>query len=295
MSRLTVVVLLGVAVPAAADVAPEDAAKAKILFDQGRTLITDKKIDEACETFEASYKLDPSIGTKLNLADCRELQGQLVVAYTLFDEAADEAGKTGKTGRETFARQHRDALTGKLVRVTLHVATPLADLTVAVAHRTVARDAWSHVIMVAPGNLAIDASAPGRRPFHVEHDGVAGGELAVDIPELAADVPIAVTPETAPAHRNWTPVIVGGTGGALLATSLVVVLLAKSSYNSAIHEMAPDELDRVHHAQHEADVATGFAIAGTAALAVGAVLYLRGRGDVVVTPTASGVAVAGRF
>ena len=307
VNRLAAAVVLsvvGASRPVAADVPADDAAKAQVMFDQGRALIAANKIDEACETFEASLHLDPEIGTKLNLADCRERQGRLAIAYTLFQEAVDEAGKAGKTGREAFARQHRDALGAKLVRITLRIAEPeLAGATVkletSAGPRALAPEEWTRAIVVDPGRLTIDVAAPGRQPFHREQEGIAGAELVVDVPVLTPiALPIRVAEPPAD-HRAWTPIIVGGAGAALLVGSLGLVLHAKSNYNDAVAQMMPDELGRVHRAQHEADLATGIAVAGTVALALGAVLHFRGHRDVVVSPTAMrntpGLAIAGRF
>ena len=94
-AALTVLAVLAVATPAVADGAA-DRAEAKRLFDSGRAAITAGKIEDACTMFEASFKLEPAIGTKLNLADCLERKGLLAAAYRLFDEAAVEAARSSK-------------------------------------------------------------------------------------------------------------------------------------------------------------------------------------------------------
>src|SRR5881394_3848972 len=109
-----VLVVIGLAGGARGDGNADKAAK---LFKEGRDAIAAGKIDEACAKFEQSFKLDAAIGTKLNLADCLEKKGLIAAAYRLFDEAAVEADKSGKEGRESFARKRADALEKQLVRV----------------------------------------------------------------------------------------------------------------------------------------------------------------------------------
>ncbi len=302
-----IVVLAGVLLAAGvarADVSPDDAAKAATLFTAGRAQIEANQVDQACETFEQSLRLDPQIGTTLNLADCRERQGKLDVAYRLFVAAAEEGDRTGKEGRATFARQHVDSLTPKIVRVTIRVADPAPGLEIKLAGVTVPRAAWSKPRAAMPGRIAIEATAPGRKLASIARDGAAGGELAIDVPALEALSPPTPPPVEQPvvpvvqsAPRSKLPYIVGGIGVGLFGASIGIGLHAKSRYTTAVTN---EDRPGVSSAQHEADVATGFAIAGAIAATVGVVLYLRrGEDSVVVAPAADGGAVgavvAGRF
>ena len=71
---------------------PEEAASAKSLFNKGLRLQSAGKIEEACKLFESSLHLDGQIGTLLNVAECRELKGQLIEAHLMFSEASEAAG-----------------------------------------------------------------------------------------------------------------------------------------------------------------------------------------------------------
>src|SRR5262249_6041948 len=62
-------------------------AQAETLFRQGKDLMAKGKIAEACAAFDASQKLEPTISALLNLAACREKNGQLATAWGLFLEA----------------------------------------------------------------------------------------------------------------------------------------------------------------------------------------------------------------
>ncbi|MEJ7735736.1 MAG: hypothetical protein WKG00_41925, partial [Polyangiaceae bacterium] len=55
----------------------DDRASAQALFDAGKLLVADGKYAEACPKFEASFTLDRTLGTLLNLADCHEKVGKV--------------------------------------------------------------------------------------------------------------------------------------------------------------------------------------------------------------------------
>src|SRR5207253_10331885 len=130
------------------------------LFEEGRKLVDTGQIDAACDRFETSLSLDPQVGTRLNLADCREKQGRLGEAYRLFEQAAAEAQSENKPGRTQYAKKHLDALAPKVARVELKLPdTP--GLTLRLAGQALPRERWTQVQIVVPGTVAIDASAAG--------------------------------------------------------------------------------------------------------------------------------------
>lgn len=73
-------------------------AKADRIFAEGRKLAKDGKWDEACPKFEESYRLDPAVGTQINLATCYDKIGDLEAAVETFRTArlALEPGKDDK-------------------------------------------------------------------------------------------------------------------------------------------------------------------------------------------------------
>jgi hypothetical protein len=284
-----VLALLGLLVASArADVKPEDAARAAKLFEQGQAAVAANKIDAGCVMFETSLKLDPQVGTRLNLADCREKQARFVEAYTLFVQAGEQATRESKPGRATFAQNRAQALRSKLVQLTFRVDAPVPGESVKVAGRELPREDWAKPQIVMPGPVTVDASAPGHDPVHVETTATGGAELEIPVPALAVTEVRVEKPPTSssPSKLPW---IVGGVGAALLGTSIGIGVHTKLRYDSAHDKGDSAGVDR---ALHEADLATEVGIAGGVVLAVGVVLYLRSDRHVAVTPGPGTVGLA---
>src|SRR5258708_17042544 len=102
-----------------ADVSAENRAAAQALFDEGRSLMKANKVQEACPKFEESQRLDSSIGTQLNLADCYERTGRTASAWTLYIEVASAARQAGQDERASHAAARAAALKDKLSRLRL--------------------------------------------------------------------------------------------------------------------------------------------------------------------------------
>jgi len=281
------------AAPASADVSAQDAKRARKLFDDGRKQIAAEHVDAACELFATSLALDPQLGTRLNLASCREQQGRYIDAYTLYQDAAAEAARTGKASRADFARKQIDALVARLVRVRIQITNP-AGTTATLGGAAIDP---AQLQLVKPGTIVVEVTAEGRQPFHIEKLAAAGSELTIDVPALA---PIggggdtvepattgttgtaALTGGTAGADsgarrghhgRGIGYIVVGGIGVALAGASLGVALHARSRYHDAFDA---GDRDGVSSAQREADIATGIAIGSGVAIGVAIVLFVRG-------------------
>jgi hypothetical protein len=276
------VFLAGWPATAIADVTPGDASAATALFDAGRAELDAGRIDEACEKFELSLKFDPQLGTRLNLGVCRERQGKLVDAYELFAVAADEAKNMSKDVRANYARTRLAQLRAKLVRIVLRVAKPdmrglALDLATPTEHTRLERGAWGWARMTTPGEVVIVATAPDHKPLRLIKEAVGGAEieLDIDLPPLVEPTPPPPPPE-APEQpgRPITPYLVMGGGGALLVGSLLLGLHGKSIYDDALTKKGPQIDSQIDTAEVWADVGTGVAIAGVAAVGVGIYLWL---------------------
>src|SRR4051812_15990847 len=117
ISCVAILLLLG-AVPrsARAEASAADEAVARALFKEGRSLI-DSEPARACPKFEESQRLDPGIGTLLNLGICYEAIGKTASAYGAFGEAAVMAHKAGDKPRQDDAERRAKAVEAKLSRL----------------------------------------------------------------------------------------------------------------------------------------------------------------------------------
>src|SRR5689334_12832457 len=83
---------------------------AEALFEEAQKLMTAGKYAEACDKFAASQKLDPAVGTLLNLAACHEKMGKTATAWIEFSDAYGQSNKQGDKQRMQFAKSHMDSL-----------------------------------------------------------------------------------------------------------------------------------------------------------------------------------------
>src|SRR3954469_8263227 len=113
---LVFLVAVGVllAAPVRAEPTSSDKAAAEGLFSDARRLMVAGKFQEACPKLEASQRLDPAVGTVLNLADCYERSGRTASAWMEFLEAASAARQSGSADREAEARGRASALESRL-------------------------------------------------------------------------------------------------------------------------------------------------------------------------------------
>lgn len=102
---------------------PRDTVAADALFRDGRALMKQKKLAEACPKLAESYRLDPAVGTLFNLAQCEEDLGRLAHAFERWQAVVDALSVGGKLAdkRLPVARQHVADLDKKVPRLTLRI------------------------------------------------------------------------------------------------------------------------------------------------------------------------------
>lgn len=166
--------VLGTAVGAIVAVCPHalaqsgsDKATAESLFQEARALVAEGRYAEACPKLLASQKLDPGVGTLLNLGDCYENNGQTASAWAQFVEAEAAARKAGDPRRAEAAHARATALEGRLSRLTINVPAPaqVQGLEVKRDFTPIDRALWGAAMPVDPGNRLVAASAPGRKKW----------------------------------------------------------------------------------------------------------------------------------
>jgi tetratricopeptide (TPR) repeat protein len=163
---IAALVLLALAAPAAAQ-----SVEAEALFRDGKRLLKEGKLAEACDKFEASERLETSVGTLLNLADCREKNGQLATAWAAFLKAEATAKRAGNDAkRQAEAKKRAKALEGRLSYLTVSVPESSKVEGLAITRNGTPIDAalWNTGTPVDPGTYVIKAQAPGHEPWSTE-------------------------------------------------------------------------------------------------------------------------------
>jgi len=287
---------------ARADPSAADKALAQSLFKDGRTLLNAGKTAEACAKFQESDKLDPEIGTHLNLALCHETLGKTASAWVEFGEVADQADRIHDDERSKFAHQHVQDLEKKIARVRLHVDHPAPGMSVKIDAQTIAQGGWSAAVPLDPGAHDVRAEAPGKQAFSQRID--VPQTTDVTIPELAApSAPLAVEKKSSSSLRT-VGFITAGAGIAGIAVGSIFGVLTISQNGTANDNCPMDRctqkgVDAGNAASTFATVSTIAFIAGGALLAGGTVLILVGKpkskSGVRVMPLFGGLGLAGSF
>jgi hypothetical protein len=160
----SIIVLLALSGTASAQ-AP-DVSSAEALFRDGRRLMKEHEVAEACEKFEASERIDDSVGTLLNLADCREKNGQLATAWATFLKAASTA-RTKHDDHETTAKAHAAALEPRLSYLTISVpeSSKVDGLVIKRDDAEIDPALWNTGVPVDAGRYKISGEAPGHEAW----------------------------------------------------------------------------------------------------------------------------------
>ena len=270
---------------------------AEALFRDGRDLMAAGKYSEACPKFAESNRIDPKLGTLMNLALCHDKAGRSATAWAEYVEAAGVARRLGQAEREQVARDRAGELERSLSHVVIDGPTATGE-TVTLDAQTIGAGAFGTPVPVDPGDHVVRAAAPGRKAFAESFslDGKSSTR-SVHLPELepdatagAAPQPAAaatVAPETSPAGAatpgpssmrtaGW---ITGGAGVVLVAVGSIFGVEAFSQKSTAESECDAryctqkglDAIGAMHTSEAVSTITIG---AGLAAIGAGAYLVL---------------------
>jgi len=327
LERALLVAVLVTSVPLRARAAGSDnSAAAQALFDEAKAQMAAGHYDRACPALEESEKLDPALGTVLNLADCYEKAGRTASAWSKFVEAAGKAEKSRHPDAERVAKDRARALEKRLAKLTISVTAADSEPGLEVLRDGVNVGAaeFGLAIPVDPGSHTVTARAPGRKPWETQVTVTNATSASAVVPELDR-APVAepepssqpASPANAAPRNEESPVVaqgsnarrtiglvVGGVGVAAAAAGGVFALLTKNEDNASdklCHSGGTDTCaDAAEKHKYEQTVSdakrdrtfayVGFGV-GAAALATGAVLFFGGSngsesGGFVVTPVA---------
>jgi hypothetical protein len=171
-------------------------AEAEVLFRDGRTLIKQGKLAAGCDKLDASARLESSVGTLLNLGDCREKQGQLASAWAAFRKAEALAKRQGGDDkRQSEAGKRAFKLEPQLSNLVIDVAHGVDGLVIRRNDVTLDRAIWNTALPIDPGSYLIVAEAPGYLPWRMTVEITAKTrKQVVSVPTLER-APVARAPE----------------------------------------------------------------------------------------------------
>ena len=89
-------------------------ATAETLFQRGVELAEAGQLPAACAQFDASLRLESTIGTLFRLADCYDRVGRTASAWALFSEARSRAASVQQAARERIAAERVENLAQRL-------------------------------------------------------------------------------------------------------------------------------------------------------------------------------------
>ncbi len=185
-----------------------NSAAAQALFDEAKRLMQKGDAASACPKFEESQRLEPGVGTKLNLANCYERVGRSASAWILYLEVESDTKRNGQLDRQTLAHDRAAALAPKLSRITIEVpAQSRADgLTIERDGTAVGSAQWGVSIPVDPGQHTVVARAPGKKDWQKAISVAADASTqTLEVPTLEA-APVTPNPgATATESASRTP------------------------------------------------------------------------------------------
>jgi hypothetical protein len=147
-------------------------ARAEKLFDDAKRLLEQGHVKEACASFAESRKLDPQVGTLLNLALCHEREGKIASAWAEYNGVVESATRSAQPKRAEFAKARARALEPRLARVTFTLdRASLANLRMTIDGEAVDPSLLDGTpVPVDAGAHTAVVSADGKEPATVAFD-----------------------------------------------------------------------------------------------------------------------------
>jgi len=274
----------------------QSTAAAEELFNDAKKAMDAKDYDTACKRFRESNRLDPAVGTMLNLAVCEELRGRLATSWDLFRGASEKLPPSDP--RHDYAKAKADRLEPRLPHLTMTLAAGApADTKVREGDTEYSGAAFGVPLPVDPGKHDFVVVAPGHenRTMSVElREGttstmemVPGAESAA--PPVGEGAPVesggaAPAPQTAePAPtgfgRRQLGFVLGGVGIAGLGVGVTAGILTLGKKSTTDSQCDPGRQICSQEGHDAASAGRTLAAVSTVgwivgALGVGAGVYL---------------------
>ena len=138
-------------------------AAAEALFESGHEAMSKGDYDTACARFEESNRLDPAVGSLLNLAACEEKRGRFATSWQLFKRVMSDLPPGDD--RYPIAQRRASALRPRVPHVTLKLASDAPKQTTVKYGAVVLGQASFEVpLPLDPGEHKLVVGAPEREP-----------------------------------------------------------------------------------------------------------------------------------
>jgi hypothetical protein len=273
---------------------------AETLFVEGKELMAKgdpESIRQACDKLAASQRIDPELGTLMNLALCHERQGKTASAWAEFTDAAALAVHAEQHDRERAAREHIASLEMQLHRLHVVMARATPDTTATLDGHVIPPEALAANVPLDPGDHVLEMAAPAKKKWsQAIHVGADAGttEIRVELLDEEARPTEAPVVEGPPAEgsqsRRTLGIIVGSVAAAALVGGVALAFRARSLKSSSDGEAAQalqaegagntashDSLKRQADADYSAAVTSqtlAFVAGGIGIVGLGAGIYL---------------------
>ena len=282
LARRSCLVAMGLVACALPASAQSNEQRAEDLFRQGQDRLQVGLTREACELLTSSHRLDPALGTLLNLALCNEKEGKIASAHREYVAAARWARERNEDEREQFARQRASALEVDVPKVRIAVAGAPRNVHVNLDGRPIDGAELQDDIAVDPGHHHVEVTAPNKRTWRES-------DLRVEprsrtLLQVVLDDETEAPSSTSSTNRTWPGYVAGGVAVASLGAAVALLLRAgaldaesERDAERAKWVNPPDPAFKAAAlASHEAAVSSqtmGLVSMGIGTLGVGACLY----------------------
>lgn len=285
---LGVLLVLGLvcASPAAS---AQNKGAAQVLFEAGRRAAAEGDYATACKKFEESNRMDPAVGTLLNLGNCEEQQGRWATSWLRYTEALTKLQPEDK--RYVFAKGKADELEPKIPRLVIELAEDAPSDTSVSRNGEPVTQAFGTPLRVDPGKYTIRVEAKGYAPatydvvlFEGDEERLTvapGATLAVKTPSRGGPAPVE---QPKSSTRKTLGYAFGGGGIAVGLASVTFGALAFTQYltvkENCDHEAQAWRCrnttgdDAIQSGQTYELIAYGLGVVSLASMGVGAYLLL---------------------
>jgi hypothetical protein len=280
-----------------------DPEEAKRLFFEAKKLRDAQQLRAACDTFQRSLTLNPTLGTLLNLGFCQRALGNVVTAHDYYRRAEILATLTGDKRQEAA---HAEAAALAPLRATLWLQLPNAnasELEVRIDDVPQPREVWAHPMFIDAGAHTVSIRAADHEPFRDRvrvQNGVRAVLVIPDLQRLPSSPLVAAEPAPKPSTMVSPEVLAlhqsrqrqqaelgamriaafgaGGAGVVSLGVGLLFGQLAKNANDDSqkyCHDVCTEQGRMLREtAYSHATRSTVLSIAGGVALASGVALWL---------------------